>query len=41
MYPKAMLMGYTYKYMVFTWIGNIFVLQEAVLVCSKIQKWAN
>lgn len=41
MYPKARLMGYTYKYMVFTWIGNIFVLQEAIVVCNKIQKWAN
>lgn len=41
MYPKARLMGHTYTYIVFTWIGNRLVLQEAIVVCNKMLKWAN
>lgn len=33
-------MDYTQNYMVFTWIGNILILQ-GVVVGNKMQKWAS
>lgn len=41
MYLEAGLIGYTQRCMVLTWIGNMLVLQEAIVVCNKIQKWAS